>query len=68
MYAPQLLDGCVSFLEIGKQNSSEVMISATLDLMNSIAVLIEKEFGKYFGKLMPFLIEILKTVESKSTE
>ena len=44
------------------------MLTATLDLMNVTAGLIEEQFGKYFSAVMPLLKDILTTYQPTSPE
>ena len=68
LYADQLFAGLIGLLATAVQANHEAMLVQVLDLLNSTAGLIEEEFGKYFGQIMPLLREILDNVEGTTPE
>ena len=68
LYADQLFAGLVQLLSTAVAASHEAMLEQVLDLLNSTAGLIEEEFGKYFGQIMPLLRELLTKVEGATPE
>jgi len=68
LYADNVISYLIELLSTAVQANNEAMLEQVLDLLNSTAGLIEEEFGKYFGRIMPLLQEILANVEGSTPE
>lgn len=62
IYSDQLFEILVQLLKKGIDNNYEPMQEEVMNLLSAIAQLIEKEFSKYFGVLIPLMMQILLNV------
>jgi len=62
IYSDQLFDILVNLLKKGIDSNYEPMQEEVMNLLSTVAQLIEKEFSKYFNVLIPLMMQILINV------
>ena len=68
VYAKDLLQVMEGVLVKGRQTKNEQLTFKSLEIIMTVADIIEANFATYYGKFMPTMIDILKSVDMSSME
>lgn len=67
-YSEEVFKSLVVNLTNAVDQGQEAMQGEVMNLLNSMATLIEDKFGAYFNEFMPLMEKIIDSVEAKSPE